>query len=401
MIYRRSIQLLLFCALGQALGQAAEPLPLPDSTPWDIAALKKAPKFEWIRQEGDVQALLYAGEKYRGKPTRVFAYYASPRTLGQAVKGKVPGIVLVHGGGGTAFANWAQLWAKRGYAAIAMDLAGCGEGRKRLPDGGPGQSHADKFSTIDQPLENQWSYHAVANVMRGHSLLRSFAGVDANRIALTGISWGGYLTCIVAGVDDRFKVAMPVYGCGFLRENSVWKVGEFGKMTPAQSDKWHRLWDPSRYIGSAKMPVMFLNGTNDFAYPMDSYAKTCALVRSEKNYSIQLNMKHGHIFNFPEFFQFVDQYLRGATPMPVVARPVVKGSRLNATVRSKTRLISANLHYTTAPHAQNKTRAWKTVPLKVDGPIIQGAAPPKNATVWYIDVRDERKYLASSELIVQ
>ena len=133
MIYRRSIELLLFCALGQALGQAAEPLPLPESTPWDIAALKKAPKFEWIRQEGDVQALLYAGEKYRGKPTRVFAFYASPRTLGQAVKGKVPGIVLVHGGGGTAFANWAQLWAKRGYAAIAPCLWGDQPGLRPPP----------------------------------------------------------------------------------------------------------------------------------------------------------------------------------------------------------------------------------------------------------------------------
>ena len=129
----------------------------------------------------------------------------------------------MHGGGGTAFANWAQLWAKRGYAAIAMDLAGRGEGRKSLPDGGPDQSHAEKFSTIDEPLENQWSYHAVANVMRGHSLLRSFAGVDTNRIALTGISWGGYLTCIVAGVDDRFAMAMPVYGCGFLLETASGK----------------------------------------------------------------------------------------------------------------------------------------------------------------------------------
>ena len=63
-----------------------------------------------------------------------------------------------------------------------------------------------------------------------------------------------------------------------------------------------------------------LNGTNDFAYPMDSYAKTCALVRSEKNYSIQLNMKHGHLFEFPEFFLFADQYIRGGKPMPVVAR---------------------------------------------------------------------------------
>ena len=401
MIYRRFIELLLFCALGQALGQAAEPLPLPESTPWDVTALKKAPKFEWIRQEGDVQALLYAGEKYRGKPTRVFAYYASPRTLGQAVKGKVPGIVLVHGGGGTAFANWAQLWAKRGYAAIAMDLAGCGEGRKRLPDGGPGQSHTDKFSTIDEPLENQWSYHAVANVIRGHSLLRSFAGVDGDHVALTGISWGGYLTCIVAGVDDRFAMAMPVYGCGFLQENSVWKVGEFGKMTAAQSDKWHRLWDPSRYIGSAKMPVMFLNGTNDFAYPMDSYAKTCALVRSEKNYSIQLNMKHGHLFEFPEFFLFADQYIRGGKPMPVVATPVIDGGKVRTSVKSETKLIEAKLHYTTAPHEQNRSRVWKTIELKVDGHHAQGAAPPSEATVWYIAIRDERKAIVSSELIVQ
>ena len=214
--------------LGQAFGQQVEPLLLPKDIPWNTEALKKAPKFDWVRQKGKVHALMYAGEKYRGNETRVFAYYASPKTLGQNVDNNVPGIVLVHGGGGTAFANWAMLWAKRGYAAIAMDLAGCGEERKRLSDGGPNQSHTEKFSAIDEPLENQWAYHAVANVVRGHSLLRSLDGVDADRTALIGISWGGYLTCIVAGLDDRFKVAMPVYGCGFLRENSVWKSGEFG-----------------------------------------------------------------------------------------------------------------------------------------------------------------------------
>ena len=389
---------LCLLSFGQFL-QAAKPLPLPKETPWDLANLKKAPKFKWQSQKDGVHSLNYAGESYRGKPTRVFAYYASPKTLGKGGDDKMPGIVLVHGGGGAAFKNWAELWAKRGYAAIAMDLAGKGEGRKPLPDGGPDQGHVFKFGTIDEPVENQWSYHAVANVVRAHSLLRSFPDVDAGRIALTGISWGGYLTCIVAGVDDRFKMAMPVYGCGFLRENSVWKASEFGKMTPAQSDKWHRLWDPSRYIGSAKMPVMFLNGTNDFAYPMDSYAKTCALVQAEKNYSIQIRMRHGHIFTFPEFYGFVDQYLRDGIPMPVVARPIVKGGQLTTTVQSKTKLISANLHYTTGPHPQNKTRAWKTIPLKVDGQKIHGAAPPKSATVWYIDVRDERKCLVSSEVM--
>ena len=397
----RLIAFIVALALGKAFGQKVEPLLLPKDIPWNMEALKQAPKFDWVRQKGKVHALMYAGEKYRGNTTRVFAYYASPKTLGQSVDNDVPGIVLVHGGGGTAFANWAMLWAKRGYAAIAMDLAGCGEERKRLSDGGPNQSHTEKFSAIDEPLENQWAYHAVANVVRGHSLLRSLDGVDADRTALTGISWGGYLTCIVAGLDDRFKVAMPVYGCGFLRENSVWKSGEFGKMTMLQSDKWHRLWDPSSYIGYAKMPLMFLNGTNDFAYPMDSYAKTCALVRSKKNYSIQLNMKHGHIFDFPEFFIFVDQYILNGTPMPEVARPVVKKNKVSALVKSETKLIEAKLYYTSDPHEQNRTRMWKTVDLALNGNLIHGDAPPNNVKVWYVAVRDERKAIASSELILQ
>jgi len=37
------------------------------------------------------------------------------------------------------------LWAKRGYVALAMDLAGRGPGRERLPDGSPDQDDKAKF----------------------------------------------------------------------------------------------------------------------------------------------------------------------------------------------------------------------------------------------------------------
>ena len=90
---------------------------------------------------------------------------------------------------------------------------------------------------------------------------------------MTGISWGGYLTCIVAGVDNRFKAAVPVYGCGFLHENSAW-LDRLAKMTPDQRDRWIELWDPSRYLPAVSMPILFVNGTNDFAYPLDSYMKS-------------------------------------------------------------------------------------------------------------------------------
>ena len=87
--------------------------------------------------------------------------------------------------------------------------------------------------------------------------------------------------------------------------------------------------------------------------------------------------------------------------MPVVARPVVRGDKVSAAVQSKTKLISANLHYTTGYHAQNRGRPWKTVPLTVDGQFIHGIAPPTDATAWYVDVRDERKALVSSEVMVK
>jgi cephalosporin-C deacetylase-like acetyl esterase len=163
---------------------------LPSTTPWDLVALSQRPGYRWSGQESQVWPLYYEGEDYKNQPTRVFAYYASPGTLETKSVGEkaFPAVVLVHGGGGTAFKEWAELWAKRGYAAIAMDLAGCGPDRKRLADGGPGQSDKEKFGAIDQPSKDQWTYHAVTNVILAHSLIRSFKEVDAGRTAVAGIS---------------------------------------------------------------------------------------------------------------------------------------------------------------------------------------------------------------------
>src|ERR1700724_1833150 len=119
--------LLLFVAAAHA-----------QSGPWNLDELRKPQRVEWMDKDGTLRRLLYDAEPYQGKPTRVFAYYAEP----EKIDGKLPAMVLIHGGGGTAFSEWAQVWAKRGYIAIAMDLAGQGEKRKRLPDGGPNQDDA-------------------------------------------------------------------------------------------------------------------------------------------------------------------------------------------------------------------------------------------------------------------
>jgi len=227
-------------------------------------------------------------------------------------------MVLVHGGGGTAFREWATLWAQRGYVALAMDLAGCGPNRQRLPDGGPPQDDGAKFGNFtDAEVGRMWSYHAVAAVVRGHSLLASLPEVDPQRIGITGISWGGYLTSIVAGIDDRLKVAVPVYGCGFLHEDSAW-LGRFAALTPEQRDRWVANFDPSRYLPGVSCPILFMNGTNDFAYPLDSYQKSYRLVPGRVDVRIELRMPHGHPQGWApkEIGLYVDSVLRGGDPLP-------------------------------------------------------------------------------------
>jgi len=256
-----------------------------------------------------------------------------------------------------------------------------------------------KFDAIDQPYQDQWTYHAVANVILAHSLIRSFKEVDTGRTAVTGISWGGYLTCIVAGLDNRFKAAVPVYGCGFLHENSVW-LNQFAKMTPQQADKWILLWDPSMYIGSATMPVFFVNGTNDFAYPLDSYSQTYGLVKGKRNFRITVNMPHGHQQGWDpkEIGLFVDQYLKGGIPLASVTKPQAINGKLRAKVESNTDLVSANLHYTTGTTPINKLD-WESMPARIEGRLIISPKPPDEATIWFLAVTDNRDAIVSSEVV--
>jgi dienelactone hydrolase len=411
MLLRALVCLLLLVGGRLAAAEPNVPAPkLPETTPWDLKRLSQPPAVEWLDDKSPVRSLLYAGEPYGGKPTRVFAYCATPGTLAGTKDGDkaLPAVVLVHGGGGTAFREWAELWAGRGYAAIAMDLAGSRpiEGknahdrnnRTRLADGGPGQGDEEKFGSIDKAPSEQWPYHAVASVVLAHSLVRSFPEVDPERTAVTGISWGGYLTCIVAGVDSRFDAAVPVYGCGFLHDNSTW-LDRFGKMTAEQRERWISLWDPSRYLPAVSMPILFVNGTNDFAYPLDSYQKSYDAVPGAKQIRVTVNMPHGHPPSWApaEIGLFVDQHLKGGSPLPTPSEPRVRGGKLRLTCAGPAKIKSAALHYTSGAEPINK-RTWETKPAAIDGDEISAALPPDNATAWFLTVTDDRGAIVSTSV---
>ncbi|MGE5194046.1 MAG: alpha/beta hydrolase family protein [Deltaproteobacteria bacterium] len=375
--------------------------PKPAPTKFDLAALSKPPEVFPTTDcpaEG-VRAFFYEGMPWKEKPTRVFAYYGVPKAPEET---KLPAMVLIHGGGGTAFDRWVRLWNSRGYAAIAMDLCGClPDGKygawKRHPHGGPPGWDAS-FGQIDEPIEDQWTYHAVTAVLRGHSLIRSFPEIDPERIGVTGISWGGYLTCIVAGVDDRFRFAVPVYGCGFLGDNSHW-LASFEKMGKEKSARWLNLWDPSQYLPGAKTPMLWVNGTNDFAYPMDSWQKSYRLPKSARTLCLRVRMPHGHGAageNPEEIRVYADSLLKDGVPLPKVTDQGRDKNEVWAAYESRSGVKNAELNFTRNT-GKWQDRKWESVPATIDADKKRITATlPEGAAVYYLNLFDDRNCAVSS-----
>jgi len=283
-----------------------------------------------------------------------------------------------------------------------MDTCGCtpkgeyGNWRRHELAGPPGWGG---FDQLDEPIEDQWTYHAVADVILAHSLLRSFSEVDPDRIGITGISWGGYLTCITSGVDARFRFAVPVYGCGFLGDNSKW-LDVFKDLGPAKTARWLSLWDPSVYLPYATMPMLWVTGTNDLAYPMDSLRKSYRLPSGSRTLCIRVRMAHGHGGpgeNPEEIRVFADSVVKGGAPLAKITGQRRDGRAVRVAFSSPTPIVKAELNYTTdAGEWENRT--WRTVPAQLDpGGGKVTATLPEGTMVYYLNLFDERDVVVSGE----
>lgn len=345
-----------------------------------------------------VKAIMYKGVDYKGKETRVFAWIGVPPCKEGE---KLPAMVCVHGGGGTAFEAWVRKWNARGYAAIAMDTCGSyplGEYNKWKKHPWSCNSSWGDFENINTPLKDQWTYHAVNAILLGHSLLRNNPNVDENRVGITGISWGGYLTCICASLDDRFVYANPIYGCGHYNEGSCWTEPNpdeynFTNMTKEDGDKWMKYWDPSNYLPNIKIPIHWVCGNIDHAYwplILEASRKDC------ENYAhlhIKENLGHDHGINGEtqeETRLLAEYYLKGGEKLVDIK------SKLENNIVSfecDKNIRSAILFWTedTLPNMNSK---WNKIQIENKKSI----EIPKEAKVYYVSIFDKNNLVTTSQI---
>lgn len=366
---------------------AAETAPAKRIVPWDVAALSKTPAIHPTKERPakGMRSFFYEGADYKGKPTLVFAYYAAPE--GKPPEGGWPAVVCAHGGGGTAFPAWVRQWNKIGYAAIAMDLEG------HLPGGNffgveghfpadvghenAGPKRIGWFGDIALPDREQWFYHAVADVIRANSLLRSNREINPEKIGLTGISWGGTIVSTVAGVDPRFAFVVPVYGGGFIHKH---------EMTPDQYREYLAKWDPSAHLPYAKMPMLWVSGFNEPVFPLNLFSKSAEAAGGTSILCIRPFLPHGHGFGWEEVWEiggFANGVVKGSAPMPKFGQPRVDPKDGLVHVQFTGELNRAALGFTTA-------RAWKnqtlnTIPCSINkDEVIAGKPLPKGTTAFMI-----------------
>jgi dienelactone hydrolase len=393
----------LFSIIGISCLAASVATAQPTEKLWDMSALTSPPEVfdspEIQSSDPRIRALFFEGAPYRGKETRIFAWLGTPETKPGE---KVPGIVLLHGGGGTAFESWVKLWVDRGYTAIAIDHFGTlpvpekENPRPRNPDGGP-PGGSKTFSQLGEPLRDQWPYQAITAAILAHSLLLAQPEVDAQRTGVTGISWGGYLTCLLAGLDDRLKFAVPVYGCGHYEETTF--AGPLQKLPADQSALWYAQWDAKNYIPAIGIPTLWINGPNDkFFWPpawQKSHRQMPAALRAV---SLRLGMKHGSppAGDPPEVAAFADRVVRGGPGFAKATTTWREGDELVVDFESPRPLSKADLVYTADTESPWEERVWESTPAEIAGASVRAVLPPA-ARLYYVALEDEGGLISTTD----
>jgi dipeptidyl aminopeptidase/acylaminoacyl peptidase len=170
---------------------------------------------------------------------------------------KYPLILSIHGGPhgmfGYAFNSTFQVYAARGYAVLYLNPRG---------SSGYGQKFSD--GTI-----NEWGGGDYRDLMAGvDEALRRYSWIDANRMGVTGGSYGGFMTNWIITQTPRFKAAVSAASVSNLvsfYSTSLYQDlihAEFGGFPWDNYDLlWQ--WSPLRYVRQAQTPTLFIHGEQD------------------------------------------------------------------------------------------------------------------------------------------
>ena len=188
---------------------------------------------------------------------------------------KYPLALNIHGGPRVMWAPSARaMWHEwQVHAADGYVVFYCN------PRGGDGYGEAFR-----RALYRNWGPVAMADIMAGVDLMIARGFVDQDRLAITGGSYGGYMTAWIVGHSTRFKAAVAQRGVynlsSFYGTSDIPSLikNDFG-VTPWEDQTLLWQHSPLAYAQAIDTPLLIIHSEQDYRVPIEQAEQLFAFIR--------------------------------------------------------------------------------------------------------------------------
>jgi acylaminoacyl-peptidase len=186
-----------------------------------------------------------------------------------------PLVVQIHGGPATLY-GWSLMWEWQCLVAQGMSVYACN------PRGS--QGYGQEFLSANY---RDWGDGPMADIMTGVDALIDEGLVDADRLGVTGGSYGGYLTSWMVGHSDRFKAAVTARSVNDLTSEMLsgdiagplFGRHEYGA-NPWEDPELYRLHSPLTYADRIHTPLLIQHSEKDLRTPIGQGEELFSVLRS-------------------------------------------------------------------------------------------------------------------------
>ncbi|MEO7118750.1 MAG: S9 family peptidase, partial [Candidatus Limnocylindrales bacterium] len=200
-------------------------------------------------------------------------FYEAPRLGGRPA----PLVVEIHGGPATLY-GWSLMWEWQSLVARGMSVYACN------PRGSQGYGEAFCYANFAD-----WGDGPMRDIMVGVDGLITDGKADADRLGVTGGSYGGYLTSWMVGHTDRFKAAVSCRSVNDMTSEMLsgdvagplFGKYEYGK-NPWEDPQLYLRDSPITYAVDIHTPLLIQHSEKDLR---------CTITQGEELFTILRSLK--------------------------------------------------------------------------------------------------------------
>lgn len=338
-------------------------------------------------------------------PNRIFCASAVPKER----KGPFPVLFVFHGGGGHASGALALAIARKnpGCAAVAVDYNG-----QFRPSASPvthwvtqTESLRERHLDLDPDPLNFPMFHNVQAARRVLDWTQEQPWADPEKLGAVGISYGGWVSLILAGVDDRIKCVVTHVSAGGT-EGLHSRAGQPQYWEPSdQRSIWLAHADPIAYAAQTRAPVFLELAANDRFFWLSGAARHRDAFGGEAAWLLTPNCDHHN--GGPELPDPIGLWTQAVfsngTPFPTFGKTAFsdEGNSASTCIKSERPIQSVHLVWS-AGNAVPPARYWRWIEATERDGVWSAALPGGHgsfAGTAYFTVIDVDGRAVSSSLI--